>query len=336
MQVTRLKRRIFSNIGLARTILILFIIAIISGIGWLGFSLFRPISPFLFGQNLTSSSGRTNILLLGIRGTTADGPDMTDTMIMASVRHIDGQISLITLPRDLWSDVTKAKINSSFHLGSTKAGTEGGILLSKTVVSQLSDTPVHYAAIVDFSLFTKFLDTIGGVDINVQNSFEDKKYPVPGRENDLCDGDTDYACRYETLKFEKGLQHMNGETALKFVRSRQSEDLAEGTDFARSKRQELLISSVKSKLFSQSPRQYLDLYRLVRSSIVTDLKPNNYFPLAKILLKSRKKPFSTYSINQDNLLENPPTSEKYQKQWVLIPKKNDPKLIPNYFQDILK
>jgi len=331
----RIKRKLLANLLLARVLLLSAILGLLISLIFISYKVVSPLSPYLFGQSLVGSLGRTNILLLGVRGEGQEGPDMTDTMIFASIRHSDGQITLISIPRDLWSDVIKTKVNSAYHLGFSKEATSGGILLSKTAVSELSGTPVHYAVIVDFSLFTRFIDALGGVDIDVPNTFDDYKYPVFGKENDPCDGDTQTLCRYEHLHFEKGLQHMDGVTALKYVRSRQSADLSEGTDFARSRRQEQLISAVKLKLFSQPPKKYLELFRLVKSSVITDLSPQNYLPLGKILFKSRKIPLQSYSINQDNILVNPAASEKYNYQWVLIPKGGDSKLIFDFFQKSL-
>jgi len=85
---------------------------------------------------------------------------------------------------------------------------------------------------------------------------------------------------------------------------------------------------------SQSPRKFIELYRLVKSSVITDVVPQNYFPLGRVLLKSRKLPLQSYSINQ-NLLENPPISQKYGSQWVLIPKESNIKLIPEFFKTSL-
>jgi len=332
----RLKRKLLANIFLARILLLALVLTLTVTVGFIGYKIIAPLSPYLFGQNLVSSAGRTNVLLLGIRGQSSDGPDMTDTMIFVSIRRSDGQVTLISLPRDIWSNVINAKVNSAYHLGFLKSSTTGGLLLSKTAVSELSGTQVHYAVLVDFSLFTGFIETLGGVDIDVPKTFADDKYPIAGKENDLCAGDPLTLCRFERLHFEKGPQHMDGATALKYIRSRQSADLSEGTDFARSRRQQQLITAVIAKLTSQKPSTYLKLYSMIKSSVITDLKPANYLPLGKILLKSRKLPLQDYSVNEDNLLENPVVSEKYNYQWVLIPKNNDPKLIPDFFQKNLQ
>src|SRR5690606_11303223 len=109
--------------------------------------------------------------------------------------------------------------------------------------------PVHYAMVMDFSGFKEVIDTLGGVEVDVEHSFTDTEYPIAGRENDLCDGDPEYRCRYETIEFKQGRQYMDGETALKFVRSRHAEG-DEGNDFARSACQQRVISAIREKVLT--------------------------------------------------------------------------------------
>ena len=93
------------------------------------------------------------------------------------------------------------------------------------------------------------IDFIGGVEVNVENSFIDKEFPITGKENDLCNNDLEYKCRYKIISFTKGVSSMDGQTALNFVRSRHAEG-SEGTDFAREKRQQKVIEAIKNKLIS--------------------------------------------------------------------------------------
>jgi hypothetical protein len=118
---------------------------------------------------------------------------------------------------------------------------------------------------MDFSGFKHTIDILGGVDINVEMAFTDPQYPIDGKEADLCGHQQSeisqldiqsassspelvYPCRYETLHFDVGFQHMDGERALSYVRSRHS--LQDGTDFGRAKRQRNLLVAVKQKVFS--------------------------------------------------------------------------------------
>ena len=104
--------------------------------------------------------------------------------------------------------------------------------MSKSLVEKITSLPTHYAVVIDFSSFKEIIDALGGVKIDVANSFTDDLYPIEGREEDLCDGDKEFKCRYETIHFEKGINYMDGTTALKYVRSRNG-DNNENTDIAR-------------------------------------------------------------------------------------------------------
>ena len=130
---------------------------------------------------------------------------------------------------------------------------------------------------------------------------------------------------------------MDGERALKFVRSRHSTDPEEGTDFARSKRQEKVIAVVRSKLTSlrnlKNTQIYKDLYDLAVKSVVTDITPQYYATFVKLGLKMRKTPFQTFSI--EDYLENPPLSLKYDNQWVLVPKGGDSSALFSFISSLL-
>ncbi len=127
-------------------------------------------------------------------------------------------------------------------------------MLAKDSVSVILGQPVHYAMSLDFASFVRIIDALGGLEVEVERSFDDYKYPIPGRENDQCLGEpstktAEFNCRYEHIHFNGGQNLMDGATALKFVRSRNGEG-EEGTDFARSARQQKVINSIKQRLLS--------------------------------------------------------------------------------------
>jgi len=265
-------------------------------------------------------NGRSNVLILGKGGVGHDAPDLTDTMIMASFNIKKHEITLITLPRDIWIDDLKAKLNSVYYWGSQKEP-NGGLVLTKSVVEEITGQPVQYAMVVDFTGFKKIVDDLGGVDVNVKAGFTDNQDPIAGRENDDCGGDPDLKCRYETVTFKAGMQHMDGDTALKFVRSRHASG-NEGTDFARSARAEELLVAIKDKILSKElilhPLRIVKLIAIANSYIETDLKPDNEAILARKLIQSRNSISS--HVLADNYLTNPPQDPKYDNLYVLVPK----------------
>jgi len=318
----RLKRQILSKVVLVRVLLILLVFACLIAFYFLAI---KPFSHLTI--SLPDHSGRTNFLLLGMAGGNHEGADLTDTIIFVSVDQSSGDTLLVTVPRDLWIPSLRAKINTAYHYGELKQPGAGGIVLVKSAISEALDQPVDYVALIDFSVFAKAIDTVGGLDITVDRGFVDSKYPIPGRETDPCE-----PCRYETIKFDSGLQHLDGATALKYIRSRGA-DGDEGTDFARSARQEKLISAFKQKLLT-SPAKLLQLKNTVFEGVVTDISPDLYFPLAKLAFKSARTKLRIAAITEP-LVYNPPISAAQDYQWVLLSKDNDFSFLASYVKDLL-
>ena len=278
----------------------------------------KTVVELITDSGLESDNGRVNVLLLGIGGKGHEGPDLTDTMILASVDKGAKDVVLIAIPRDLWVPSLSAKINSAYAYGREKQRGEG-LVLAKETVSVLLGIPVHYAFRMDFGGFIKAVDLVGGLDIEVENSFVDLKYPVSGKEDDLCgltieteekdgvfeqvvkdatgsaiplseinDENSPFTCRYEELSFTKGLTHMDGVTALKFVRSRHGTG-GEGSDFARSARQQKTILAFRQKVLSSetltSPQKIIELSQTFGDTIDTDIKDEDIALFAKLALK---------------------------------------------------
>lgn len=339
----RIRRQLLSHVILARVLFIIIILSLAVG-SWFVFrgQIQNLISGFqiVAGKPLPETNGHTNILLLGSGGPGHDGPDLTDTMIFVSVRDDTGEVTGISIPRDFWIPSLRIKINAAYYYGQIKEATSGGLLLAKSAVSEAINQPVHFAVKIDFSTFAKAIDILGGVDITVDRTFDDFKYPITGKEDDPCGGDPQTLCRFEHLHFDAGPQHMDGTTALKYVRSRYSANPEEGTDFARSKRQEKVITAVKNKILSinnlKNTKIYKDLYNLAVSSVVTDISPEYYSTFLRLGLKARQHPLESFALTSPEQLENPPISEKYDDQWVLIPKGGDPNTVYNYVSSLLR
>ncbi|MBI4100604.1 LCP family protein [Candidatus Microgenomates bacterium] len=278
--------------------------------------------------SLKSNSGRTNILLLGKAGGNHEGKDLTDTMIFVSINLKEDEVTLLSIPRDIWIDDLKGKINTAYASAEEKRP-GGGLVLAKAVVADILDQPVHYAVVMDFDGFKKTIDLLGGVDIDIAQTFDDYKYPIEGKEEDLCGGDPEYQCRFEHLHFEKGQQHMNGEVALKYARSRHAED-DEGTDFARSTRQQNLLLALKNKTFSYeillNPEKIVNLKKSLGESIETDIPVSDFDDFVKIFPKISATKTKNLVLDwgdpkngRQGLLINPPVWE-HNGAWVLIPR----------------
>lgn len=271
------------------------------------------------GAPLKQTDGRTNLLILGIAGGTHAGADLTDTMIILSISPEQKNVALLSLPRDLWSDTLKDKVNSAYHYGEEKKK-GGGFVLAKTVVEDIVGVSMHYVFMIDFSGFRDIIDLVGGIDVNVPIAFTDPEFPIEGRENDLCDGDSTFACRYEPLHFDQGLQYMNGVRALAYVRSRHAEG-DEGSDFARSRRQQDVLLALKAKLVNPKvwiTKQPLALFRALDDATETDMNIGELATVGKLLLRTSEERIKRISI--EPLLESP-ALWMYGK-YVLVPKED--------------
>jgi len=323
--------------------------AVILFISFLGVIGYRYLSHFkvspqsllnFFGtpkEQLESTGGLTNFLVLGIRGEGEDSPDLSDTVIVISYNHEKKVASMIGVPRDLWIPSYQAKINTAYHYGE-EASPGAGIKFAQGAILEDLGLPIHYTAVVNFSLFKQAVDLVGGVDIDVQPGFVDDEFPIPGRERALP-----ISSRYETIIFPDGLNHMDGQTALKFVRSRHAEG-EEGTDFARSNRQQQVLSALSKKIITPSfllNQQMVDeLINIVNSNLISNINANLYPSLAKIALDIKDNPVRSVPLtsspdeNGVAILYHPPTF-KYNGEWVLIPKDNNWNALKQYVKNRL-
>ncbi len=279
------------------------------------------------GVDLAPIKGRVNVALLGIGGGNHDGADLTDTILILSFNEKHDTLGMISVPRDIWSDSLKDKVNSAYHYGEEKsreAGSaagrkKGGLILSKAILSDMVGLPIQYGIVFDFTKFQNIIDLVSGVTIDVPEAFTDSQYPITGKEKDICDGDPTFACRYETLHFDKGLQTMDGERALKYVRSRHAEGV-EGNDFARGRRQQQVLVALKDRLTSKNtiwnPRKLSALYRAFDDATDVDMNIAQLMTVGKLFLRVPQINITRISI--ENELYSPP--ESWYGGYVLLPK----------------
>jgi LCP family protein required for cell wall assembly len=289
-------------------------------------------------ENLESTNGVTNFLILGIRGEGADSPNLADTIIVMSYNHETKTPTMISVPRDLWVPSIQAKINSAYYYGE-KASQGAGIQMAEAAILEDLGTPIHYTAIINFTIFKETIDLLGGIDVDVNPGFTDTMFPLPGMETALPE-----SARYESVAFATGSAHLNGEMALKFVRSRHSTG-DEGTDFARSKRQQQVISALRQKMLTPAfllDKNNLDkFFEILDRNLITNLGHELYPTLAKIALDTKNNQVRsvTFSDQPDEngitILYNPPTRQ-YKGEWVLMPKDNNWAALKKYLDNLLK
>ncbi|MGD0834772.1 MAG: LCP family protein [Candidatus Dormibacteria bacterium] len=203
---------------------------------------------------------RINIALYGYGGDGHDGAFLTDSIMVISIqpqRDAPPRVAEISIPRDWYVPMYNSagkeedlgRINQAYEDGmlygdgGVAAGQElSGGAMADAALSTLLGIPIDYFVGVDFSAFDQAVDAVGGIDIDVPVAFTDDEYPAGE-----CNSDS--TCAFETVSFAAGEQHMDGATALEYARSRHG-DNGQGTDFARSGRQQLIIAALEQKVLS--------------------------------------------------------------------------------------
>ena len=272
-----------------------------------GESVVDGVSSEVAPAQSTVNIPKVNVLLLGSDARPGESDiSNTDTMMLLSLDPQNGTAGLLSMPRDLWVPIPgfgyETRINTAFPLGETYNYDGGGPQLAKDTVSSFIGQPVQYYARVNFQGFVELIDMIGGVDVVVPFTIHDEQYPT-----------VDYGV--QTFHLEAGPQHLDGNTALKYVRTRNVDD-----DYARAGRQQQVLRAVAEKvlraemipmLVSKLPRMLMTM----SNSVQTDIPPTLQWQLADYLGGSN-------SLQMHQLvLDNRFGEETYSEEgaWILRP-----------------
>lgn len=246
------------------------------------------------------SRNKTNVMLVGIdtrSSGSATGIKNTDTMMVASYDHATNRVSLISFPRDLVVNFPNSssygKINATYAIGEARSK-GNGLEYLKTGLENITGLKIQYYAMIDLNGFVTVIDQLGGVDVYVERSFKDYSYPT---EN----------YRWQTISFTQGWTHMNGDLALKFSRSRHSQQNGEGSDFARARRQQKVIQAVLDKAQQQenlqNPKKIFEILNTIAASIhVNQVTPEDIQAGLQILTQKGKP--AMYSVVMDPTVGN--------------------------------
>ncbi len=250
--------------------------------------------------------GFTNLLLLGAGDAAHDGTDLTDTIMVASLDRRTRSSLLLSIPRDLY--VTKSdkmgtgRINElyrnyKYYLKRTKKATTEEA--SKEAMEELAreigrkiGLPIHRVAKVDFTAFTDVVDALGGIDVLVKQDLVDTEYPS---------GDNG---GYITFSVSAGLQHFDGETALKYARSRHST-----SDFDRGLRQHDLIEALAKKAqeegVTSSPGKILSMLKILSEHVETTMTVSEMLGAGKLAQSLDREKVVSMGINDRSGLYEP-------------------------------
>ncbi len=235
----------------------------------------------------TLTGGRINILLLGSdndgKGNNgADGAPLAQTDIVVTIDPQTGSVGMLSIPRDLQVTIPNngsAKMDAAFSYGFQEGGSSSFSTNIASAAGLAEDTiaynfgiHINYYAWVGLEGFVKVIQTAGGVDINAIHPMVDDVYPadVNNQSGNIYD--------YERLYIAPGPQHMDGEEALSYVRTRHSDLVG---DFGRSARQQQVLTQLKTKLatpatIAKAPQLLTDL----KGSLLTDLTSTEMIEMA--------------------------------------------------------
>lgn len=200
-----------------------------------------------------------HLLLLGTDSRDTNSNGRSDSMMVATIDPVTKRTYLMSILRDTYVDIPghgSSRINAAYSYG-------GAPLAMKTVGNLLGITIDHYVKI-DFEGFKSLVDTVDGVDIDVE---KDMKYTDSG------DGH-----RYD-IDLKKGLQTLDGTHALQYVRFRHDAT----SDFTRTERQRKFLTALAAKLQSSSSLIKLpDILNGVAPYIETNMPASTMLKLARL------------------------------------------------------
>ncbi len=215
---------------------------------------------------------RVSILLMGIdQRCEESGPTHTDSMMVLTIDPVGLSAAVLSLPRDLWVEIPDFgvdRINQANYLGEVYEYPGGGQALAVRTVETLLGVPIDFYVAVNFDAFVEVVDLIGGITIDVPEAIDDPNYP------DQCYG-------YDPFSIEAGEQHLGGEAALKYARTRATF----AGDVDRAARQQAVILAVRQQvldlgnlpqLLSQAPQ----LWQTSQENVRTNMTLNEAIQLA--------------------------------------------------------
>lgn len=225
--------------------------------------------------------GHTNILLLGQGDASHDGIDLIDSIIVVSLNRKTGTIALLSLPRDLYflrtEQMGTGRLNSLYRdekyalKRKEHNESEASLQAVRALAEELSQAlsiEIHHAVKVNFTGFIAAVEAIGGIPIDIPESITDPAFPGPNYTT-------------ETFSIQQGRQTLDGQTALKYARSRSTT-----SDFDRSFRQQLLLEAlgqhVREMGLLTKPNKLLALFKIVSNNIETTFSLRELLTLAKI------------------------------------------------------
>jgi len=238
-------------------------------------------------QVLNNGQETVNFLLIG--SDKRPGTSFrTDTMVVAILRPNDGQVSLISIPRDLWVSIPgweNQRINTAYQHGILTDYPGGGPGLLKDTIQYNLGIRIDHTALVDFDGFRQIVDTLGGVDVPVSCPYTDWHLIDPTYNPEV-------ETNWSLYTVDPGVVHMDGDLALWYARSRQKSN-----DFDRGRRQQEVLRALFSQALQTGTISRIpELYNDFKSTVETDLGLGDILQLSLYAPKMTSADIRSYYI----------------------------------------
>ena len=243
---SRRHRKRKSNFWPIFLLLVAFIIAAVAGALFASSNLFNKPQK-ANKENLMVAKDKIMVMIMGVDEREGD-VGRSDTLMVATLDPKKKKAALLSIPRD-----TRVKIKGNGFDKINAAYAYGGYQLTQDTVENLLGVQMEHYVIINIKSFKKIIDAIGGVDINV----EKRMY-----YEDIWDDDGGLL-----IDLQPGMQHMDGDTAITYVRYRDEEG-----DIGRISRQQKFMQAVMDRITSPAiiPRIPAIVKEII-GSVETDL-----------------------------------------------------------------
>jgi LCP family protein required for cell wall assembly len=270
-----------------RSAAMLFVVAVtLAGLMlWNGYAKFHKVfhgksivaalagKPTVTPQQLAGEgSGRINVLLAGISGTGSYGANLTDTIALLSIDPVNEKATIVDIPADLWiqqptqvpyankqeqlNAVYEGSLESVNGVNTNPDATQAGLESLDQVVEKVTGVDINYNLLINFQALQQVIDTVGGISVAVPT--------------ELYDSTLAWKDHVSPVIAKPGVQQMNGNQALLYVRSRQTPN-----GVTQVQRELEVLAALKDKVLSvgtwSDPSKLEDLMSTLGSNVYTDL-----------------------------------------------------------------
>lgn len=247
------------------------------------------------------------LLLMGVdQRCDEDGPALSDTLMVATIDPLAQTVAIVSLPRDLWVYIPGFdlnRINQAHYFGEAFEYPGGGPALAMQTVEAFLGLPIDYYVTINFDAFIRIVDQIGGIELDVPERIVDPTYP------DRCYG-------FDPFTIDSGQQHLDGETALKYARTRATF----GGDVDRAERQQAVVMAVRERILKldmvpQLIRQAPALWQTLQDNVRTNLSLDKAIQLGLLVQDIPRENIQTAVIDFDYVYAETTLDERQ----VLVP-----------------